>query len=123
CQIAIALADTNRLIGDIGICLDADGAAAEIGITLSPARQHSGLAGEATILAFGWIFATCPATRIYGIADQRNIAAVDFLDRLGMVFEDEYETEFEGEPCIEIRHSMVRERFMELQKEHQERRG
>ena len=108
CQIGIALAETGRLIGDIGICLDADGKAAEIGITLSRAHQQSGLAKEAIDLASGWIFQSTEAARVYGIADKRNAAAERLMQRLGMAFEEEYETEFEGAPCVEVRYAVMR---------------
>ena len=115
CQLAIALSATEELIGDIGICLDADGAAAEAGITLSPAYQHGGLAKEAMDIAFGWIFGSSDAQRIYCIADKRNTPSIRLMDRLGMAFEEEYETEFKGEPCVELRYSRARARFTAAQ--------
>ncbi len=108
CQIGIALAGADQLIGDIGICIDKDKRAAEIGITLSPTYQRRGMATEAIYSAFSWIFKYSETDRVYGIADKRNLASIELMKRLGTIFEEEYETIFEGEECIEVRHAMTR---------------
>src|SRR6185503_6667165 len=46
-QIAIALRETDALIGDIGVCASPDGHIAEIGFTLSAGHQGKGFATEA----------------------------------------------------------------------------
>ncbi len=111
CQIGIAMAGTNQLIGDIGVRLDNDHGTAEIGITLSPTSQRRGLATDAVRSAFRWIFTSSEADRVYGIADKRNTASIELMKRLGMNFEDEYETVFEGEDCVEIRYAMTKQLF------------
>ena len=107
-QIAISTADDGRLIGDIGILMDADRAQAEIGFTLAQAFQGEGLATLAVLEAIDWLFAHTPVHRIVGITDARNLRSIRLLQRVGMTFEATAEASFRGELCMEHTYSLVR---------------
>jgi RimJ/RimL family protein N-acetyltransferase len=106
-QIAVASHD-GGLLGDIGLCLSADGTEAEIGITLARAAQGRGLATEALRGAFGLVFARTGAGRITGIADARNAPSMRMLARAGMTEADRWPAVFRGEPCEEVRFVLPR---------------
>lgn len=99
-QIGIADAEGDALIGDIGLCVDADGRAAEIGFTLARTRQGRGLATEAVQLALQLLWRR-GVERVVGITDTRNRASLHLLERLGFVARETYTTVFKGEPCDE----------------------
>lgn len=108
CQIAIAAREDDALIGDIGICLAADGNEAEIGFTLSRQAQGKGLAREAVREALRLIFEHSPAERVIGITDARNLPSVRLLERLGLRKVEELESEFRGEACTEFVFAIAR---------------
>jgi len=87
-QIGISRFDNRALLGDLGICLAADGQKAEIGITLSRHAQGRGIATRAYRLACSWVFETTPAQVIEGIADVRNLKSLRLFERLGMPVTD-----------------------------------
>ena len=101
CQIAIAEADNDVLIGDIGLCLAADGEALEIGFTLAREWQGSGRATEAVQLALQAVWAHTTARRVLGLTDVRNAASVRLLQRLGLRRFATLEAVFRGEACSE----------------------
>jgi len=101
CQLAIAEAAGGRLVGDIGIGLDADGRAAEIGFTLARGWQHRGLATAAVRAAIELLFAHTGAEAVRGITDERNGASARLMERLGMRCVETRDTLFRGEPCTE----------------------
>ncbi len=100
-QIAIASTSDDTLLGDIGLHLQADGQALEIGFTLARAAQGQGLAAEAVGLALQAVWAGTPAQRVLGITDARNLASVRLLERLGLRRFATLEAEFRGERCTE----------------------
>ncbi len=109
CQIAIAQRSDDRLIGDIGIFLSADGDEAEIGVSLSRQSQGNGLAREAVGEAIKLVFDHTNAHRVIGITDARNLPSIRLLQRLGMTKVEELETVFEGEPCTEYVFALSRD--------------
>lgn len=83
-QRAIRLRESGELIGDLGLGLPADGkGSVEFGITLAPAHQGRGYAGEAVRAALSWAFAR-GAHRAVASVDPRNTACVALLCSLGM---------------------------------------
>jgi len=100
-QIGIAERQGDALIGDIGVCVAADGAEAEIGFTLAAPAQGRGLAREAVRQAMALVFAVTGVQRIVAITDARNTAAIRLLDALGMPCVSSSEALFRGEPCVE----------------------
>ncbi|BFI95886.1 MAG: GNAT family protein [Rhodanobacter sp.] len=82
-QFALRLRDGGELVGDLGLhFVDAD--TVEFGVTLSPAHQGQGLAGEAVRIVLARVFDDLRRHRVYASVDPRNIACVALLERLGM---------------------------------------
>lgn len=104
CQLGIANRGSDRLIGDIGIHLQADRSAAEIGFTLARHAQGQGLALEAVGAAIDLVFAHTPAQRVLGITDARNGASVRLLERAGLRRFTTLDAVFCGEACVEHHH-------------------
>lgn len=84
-QRAIRLRDTGELIGDLGIHLppDAEGSI-EFGITIAPAFQSQGFAGEALRAVFEQLLGQLGRHRIHASVDPRNLASMAMLRSLGM---------------------------------------
>lgn len=99
-QLGIAAPD-DTLVGDIGICVDADGRSAEIGFTLAPAAQGRGIATRAVREAIALAFATTGVERVVGITDRRNAASIRLLERCGFRRAESREAVFKGEDCVE----------------------
>lgn len=108
-QIAIASRPGDELIGDIGLCLHAGGDA-EIGFTLTQAVQGRGLATEALLALLPALFARPEVLRVVGITDERNVASIRVLERLGMTLAGRHEALFKGEACTELRYELERAR-------------
>jgi aminoglycoside 6'-N-acetyltransferase len=100
-QIAIAAADGDGLLGDIGIFTMAAGREAEFGITLARDAQGRGLAEEASRTLIAGLREHTGVGRLIAITDVRNLASARLLRRLGMSLEAEASAEFRGEPCRE----------------------
>ena len=101
-QIAVALRASNALIGDIGICLDADRAGvAEIGFTIAPSAQRRGLGTEAVAGALAMLFDSGRVGVVEGITDARNVPSIRLLERVGMRFVRARVAIFKGEQCTE----------------------
>lgn len=101
-QVGVALQDSNRLIGDLGIRVSKDAGEAELGITLHPLWHHRGLATEACGEAIRWVWERTPVTHILGVTDTRNGPSVRLLQRVGMRPVHQRHVEFRGEPCEEL---------------------
>lgn len=114
CQIAIALKESNNLIGDIGIHISENQEQAEIGFSLNQNYQGKGLAFEAVQLAMHFIFENSRVEKIIGITDARNEASIRLLERLSMERFESLETEFRGEPCVEHTYVITRANFQEV---------
>lgn len=107
-QLGIADDITNQLIGDIGIHISADGADAEFGFSLARAAQGRGLASAAVRAAMHKVFTETAVQRIQAQTDTRNTACLRLLERLGATRLAAIETEFRGEPCVEVRYELGR---------------
>ena len=108
-QIAVADRSTDRLVGDIGICLRDDIArTAEIGFSVAPAAQRRGLGTEALGAALALLFELERVERIEGITDTRNMPSIRLLERVGMRLDRTQEALFKGETCTEHVYSIVR---------------
>lgn len=82
-QFAIRPRDGTGLIGDLGLhFVDPD--TVELGITLAPAQQSRGFAGEAMRAALDLVFGTLGRHRAYAAVDPRNVACVRLLQGLGL---------------------------------------
>ena len=107
-QLAVASRDTNELIGDLGICVAANGESAELGLTVSPRFQGQGLGTEALLEAFGLVFEHSSAAQVICVADARNIPSIRLLERARMQRAATAEAVFRGKPCIEYTYAAFR---------------
>ncbi len=106
-QFAIAELGSDRLLGDMGLFLDAAGRTVDLGFTLSRAVQGRGLASEAVLALVPQLFQHTTARRARAIADVRNTASVKLLERTGFKCFATLAATFRGEPCEE--HFFVRQ--------------
>ncbi|HKQ20034.1 MAG TPA: GNAT family N-acetyltransferase [Candidatus Eisenbacteria bacterium] len=103
-QVAIADAKSDRLIGDIGICVRTDTGGvrfAEIGFTLAREAQGKGLATEAVRETLAMLFGHADVDHVIGITDTRNAASIQLLKRVGMTLRETVDATFRGKPCQE----------------------
>ncbi|MBP1903988.1 RimJ/RimL family protein N-acetyltransferase [Paenibacillus turicensis] len=84
-QYAIALADSNQLIGDCAVhTLGAEPRIAEIGFTLAREHQGKGYIHEALCALLDYIFSTLNKHKVIAFTDVRNEKSISALARLGM---------------------------------------
>lgn len=101
-QVAIAARLTNRLLGDIGFCVDAHmPTQMELGFTLATTAQGHGYAREAVHAWLALVFQYTPIRQVLAITDSRNISSRKLLQALGMEWAQTDEREFKGELCLE----------------------
>ena len=100
-QLGLAMGSTNELVGDVGVCIDADDRRAEIGFTLARDAQGAGLGTEAVRGLVQFIFGQTAVTEVVAVTDQRNLPAGRLLERVGMRKVETLRTVFRGEPCVE----------------------
>ncbi|MDR7335733.1 GNAT family N-acetyltransferase [Roseateles asaccharophilus] len=106
-QLAVADAQTDRLIGDLGIHVSADGLEAEFGFSLARAAQGRGIATAAVRAAIALVFEQTGVQRIHAQTDARNSACIRLLERLPARLLARIETEFRGEACVEWRYELA----------------
>ncbi|MGL2965834.1 GNAT family N-acetyltransferase [Flavobacterium sp. XGLA_31] len=83
-QYAIENKDTERLIGDCAIKLDAyDSRIAEIGITISHLEQRKGFAKETLLGILSFLFDDKNLHRVVEIVDTENNASIKLLESVG----------------------------------------
>ncbi|WNS76483.1 GNAT family protein [Bacillus sp. DTU_2020_1000418_1_SI_GHA_SEK_038] len=84
-QFAIALAETNQLIGDCALhtLLD-EPRIVEIGFTLSPGYQGNGYASEAVSALLDYIFKVLGKHKVIAHTDVRNNKSIALLECVGM---------------------------------------
>jgi [ribosomal protein S5]-alanine N-acetyltransferase len=109
CQLGIAKAENQTLIGDIGLLLARDGRYAEIGFTLSRQWQGQGIATISAREAINLVFEVTEAEQVIGITDSRNISSIRLLERVGMRRIKSVTTVFRDEPCIEYTYALDRQ--------------
>ncbi len=100
-QLAIARAEDNSLVGDIGLFVSGTGEHAEVGFTVSPAAQGRGYGSEAVAAAISLLFEATAVERVLGVTDARNTASMQLLERVGMQRIESRVVVFKGEPCTE----------------------
>jgi len=84
-QRAIRLRGQGELIGDLGVNLPADpDESVEFGISIAPAHQGYGYAGEVLQALFGHLFGPLARRRIQASVDPRNLASMAMLRGAGM---------------------------------------
>jgi RimJ/RimL family protein N-acetyltransferase len=83
-QLAVRLRESGVLVGDLGVHFLEDGAQVEIGFTLAPEAQGSGLGTEAVTGLLDYLFGSLGKHRVFASVDPRNEASVRLLRRVGM---------------------------------------
>ncbi|MDE2944324.1 MAG: GNAT family N-acetyltransferase [Gemmatimonadota bacterium] len=82
---AIVLAD--KVIGGIGIRIDAEHATGALGYSIAKEHWGSGLTVEAARAVVGWAFRERGLAKVYAYADARNAASMRVMEKLGMTRE------------------------------------
>jgi len=101
CQLAVAEAAGDALIGDLGLWLSSDAACAEFGMSIACGHQGRGHGSETARGAIALLFAAAPVARVQAHADVRNLACLRALERVGMRQVGERRLEWKGEACVE----------------------
>lgn len=101
-QLAIADPTSNALLGDLGLYLEPDGFAAEIGFTLSRSAQGRGHATRAVSMALSLFFSGSPISVVRAVTDARNTNSLRVLERVGFAKSTVREAFFKGAPCTEL---------------------
>jgi [ribosomal protein S5]-alanine N-acetyltransferase len=101
-QLTIADATSNRILGDVGLYLDPDKSAAEIGFTLSRAAQGRGHAARAVGLSLSLVFAASSVPFVRAVTDARNASSIRVLEQTRFAKSSTQQTMFKGEPCTEL---------------------
>lgn len=101
-QMAIADSRSNEILGDVGLYLEPDESASEIGFTLCRAAQGRGHATRAVSLSLSLLFAASSVPFVRAVTDARNLSSVRLLERTGFTRSFVQQTVFKGEPCTEL---------------------
>ena len=107
-QIAVADISTNRLLGDMGVCVRSNGNVAEIGFTLGRHVQGRGIAFEGVRRVLRLIFETTAVERVEATTDLRNTASMRLLSRLEFSQIKIESARFKGETCDEATYELRR---------------
>jgi aminoglycoside 6'-N-acetyltransferase len=84
-QFAVALRDTDELIGDCGVHVPAEEPRqAELGFTFAATRQGRGYATEAVRRLLEYLFVDRDKHRVFASCDDRNLRSAALLRRVGM---------------------------------------
>ncbi|MBZ4419291.1 GNAT family N-acetyltransferase [Myxococcus sp. RHSTA-1-4] len=108
-QFAIALKETDALVGDCALRTDEDPRLGEIGFTLSRQHQGRGLGTEAVRTLLGYAFDTLHMHRVIAVTDVKNTASVRTLERVGMRREGHFIEDgwFKGAWCDDYLYAML----------------
>jgi RimJ/RimL family protein N-acetyltransferase len=110
-QFAIAIKDTDALIGDCALHVHAeDPRLGEIGYTLAREAQRQGYATEAIRAVLAYAFETLALHRVSASADCRNTPSFRLMERVGMRREGHFlqHAWYKGEWCDEYLYAMLR---------------
>lgn len=107
-QLAIAHAESDELLGDMGLFISEDRSFGEIGFTLCAAAHGQGHATRAAVAATELLFALTPAREVRGITDARNSPSARVLERAGFQQILVQQSVFKGEPCTELVYRRLR---------------
>jgi RimJ/RimL family protein N-acetyltransferase len=84
-QVAVALKETNELVGDCGVRILTDSPSqATFGVTFARQHHRRGLVVEAVACLFDTLFSSTELERVVADTDPENTAAWRLAERLGM---------------------------------------
>ena len=101
-QLGIADAESKALIGDVGLYLEPDESAAEIGFTVCRTAQGLGHATRAVQTCLSLIFSVTRVEHVRAVTDARNTNAVRVLERANFVRSAMQHSVFKDENCTEF---------------------
>jgi RimJ/RimL family protein N-acetyltransferase len=101
-QLGIADSESNVLIGDVGLYLEQNESAAEIGFTVCRAAQGHGHATRAVGTCLALIFLTTRVEHVRAVTDARNVNSIRVLERANFVRYATQQSVFKGEECTEF---------------------
>lgn len=101
-QLAIADSVSNEILGDVGLYLEPDQSAGEIGFTLCRVAQGQGHASRAVRLSLALLFAASSVPFVNAVTDARNLSSLRVLERTGFTRSSFRQADFKGEPCTEL---------------------
>lgn len=119
-QYAIAIQDSNDLIGDCAIKLQKDDSSiAEVGITISQGYQRKGFAKEALMGILGFLFDLNGIHRVQMIVDAENAASIQLLERVGFRKEGHFIENifFKGQWGSEFQYAMLNREWKTMKSE------
>jgi RimJ/RimL family protein N-acetyltransferase len=96
-QFAVALRESDELIGDCALFTSEDGRFGELGYTFARAYQGQGYATEAVTAVLDYTFAKLGLQQITAITDGRNAPSIALLNRLGFLLDRRETAWFKGE--------------------------
>jgi len=115
-QIAVALKDTNRLIGDCALKVQADDPRqAVLGVTFATSHQRHGYATEALTCLLDAVFGPMELHRVVADTDVENTASWKLMERLGFRREGHLQQSlwFKGRWADEYLYAMLREDWLQ----------
>lgn len=86
-MVAVCDGDSEEVLGDLALHLDADGQTAEIGYTFASAHWGKGYAVESVEWLVAYLFEELGVTRVAATLHPENIASAMVLERTGFLFE------------------------------------
>ncbi len=94
-QVAIAIENSNCLIGDIGVKITiGDNRYAIVGITISTKEQRKGYATQAMNLMLSILFEKYDCEKVVAMIISENIPSIRFFQSLGFKMEPSYNEQF-----------------------------
>lgn len=82
-NLAMELVATGELVGDVGLRVEPDGAAGQIGFTLAGPHQRRGYALEAVGALCDHAVQRMGLRSLFAVVDSRNAPSIRLLERLG----------------------------------------
>ncbi len=101
-QLGVVDSQSNALIGDLGLYLEHDESAAEVGFTVCRMAQGLGHATRAVRFSLSLVFQTTAAEHVRAVTDSRNISSIRVLERANFRRSATQQALFKGEPCTEF---------------------
>ena len=108
-----ALVLEGKVMGGIGLRIDAEHAAAALGYAIAKQHWGRGLTVEAGRAVIDWGFRTRGLAKVYAYADARNGQSLRVMEKLGMTREGMLRSHrtFRGERVDDVYHGLLREEW------------
>ncbi len=80
----MAIEFSGRVVGSVGMDIDARNRLGALGYSLSHEHWGNGIAVEALRAFVGWAFSTYDLAKVYAEVDERNVRSMRVAEKLGM---------------------------------------